>query len=332
MKIVFMGTPAFSVPFLAALHEKSHEICAVLTQIPRKKGRGHRVQVSPVHDFAQRQGIPVYTPVRLSKDQDVLRVLEEQKPDVIVVVAYGQILPARVLSIPQFGCINVHASLLPRWRGAAPIQRAIEAGDEKSGVCIMDMEEGLDTGCIYATCQVPITDIMTAQDLHEVLMVKGVDLLLDVIGGLREKKHSCMPQMKEGVLYAHRLEKKEAFLDASAPAKKLSYKIRAFYPFPGTFFYFRHTFPSQRIKVLSAREVTSEVLQSLSLNPIREFPKRAGQLFVLSSRLFLTCGRESFLELTQLQRQGKTPLPAKEFLKGAPTVDGDEVLSLEEVL
>ncbi|MGR4876092.1 methionyl-tRNA formyltransferase [Pseudoxanthomonas sp. LARHCG66] len=231
MRIVFAGTPAFAVPSLRAAHAH-HEVVAVYTQPDRPAGRGRGLTPSPVKLEAIQRGIPVLQPLLLRKKstQDALR---EMQPDVMVVVAYGLILPQAVLDIPQYGCWNVHASLLPRWRGAAPIQRAIEAGDTETGVCLMQMEAGLDTGPVLLAQSMPIGPEDTGGQLHDRLSDLGAQVLRDALGllraGVRLPPH---PQAEEGVAYAHKLDKAEAKLDWSQPAGVLARKVRAFNPWP----------------------------------------------------------------------------------------------------
>jgi methionyl-tRNA formyltransferase len=231
MRIVFAGTPAFAVPSLRAAHAH-HEVVAVYTQPDRPAGRGRGLTPSPVKLEAIQRGIPVLQPLSLRKKstQDALR---EMQPDVMVVVAYGLILPQAVLDIPQYGCWNVHASLLPRWRGAAPIQRAIEAGDTETGVCLMQMEAGLDTGPVLLAQSMPIGPEDTGGQLHDRLSDLGAQVLRDALGllraGVRLPPH---PQAEEGVAYAHKLDKAEAKLDWSQPAEVLVRKVRAFNPWP----------------------------------------------------------------------------------------------------
>ncbi len=231
MRIVFAGTPAFAVPCLRAAHAH-HEVVAVYTQPDRPAGRGRGLTPSPVKLEAIQRGIPVLQPVSLKKKstQDALR---EMQPDVMIVVAYGLILPQAVLDIPQYGCWNVHASLLPRWRGAAPIQRAIEAGDADTGVCLMRMMKGLDTGPVYLRQRTPIGANETGGELHDRLAAMGAQVLADGLGLLRVGLLPVVEyQPDEGVTYAHKLDKAQARLDWSQPAEVLARKVRAFNPWP----------------------------------------------------------------------------------------------------
>jgi len=231
MKIVFAGTPEFAIPSLRAAAARG-EVVAVYTQPDRPAGRGRGLALSPVKREATALGLPVLQPESLKGElmQDVLRQLA---PDLLVVVAYGLILPRKVLQIPRFGCWNVHASLLPRWRGAAPIQRAIEAGDEQTGVCLMQMEAGLDTGPVLLHASTPIQPTETGGQLHDRLAEMGAQVLADGLGLLRAGMRPLpTPQPVEGVTYAHKLHKDEARLDWNEPAAQLARKVRAFSPWP----------------------------------------------------------------------------------------------------
>lgn len=297
MKVVFMGTPAFSVPCLEALlASESYEVVAVYTQPPRPAGRGQVVRKSPVHVLAEEAGVVVHTPVTL---KDVCL----PDADVAVVVAYGLILPQGILDGPRLGCVNVHASLLPRWRGAAPIQRAILAGDLESGVTIMQMDAGLDTGAMLATRSVAISDHMTGQALHDVLSEVGARLLLDTLSDVAYWSPNV--QSEDGVTYAEKLQKAEAELDWQEDAAYLERKVRAFTPWPGTFFMWE----GERIKVLAAEVVAMN--------------GAPGQ--VLDDRLAVGCGSGGALRPLRLQRSGKTSADLDAFLRGCALVKGTQL-------
>ena len=231
MKIIFAGTPDFAVPALRVLVSSSHEVVAVYTQPDRPAGRGRKLRPGPVKAFALEQGLPLHQPQTLKQEeeQSVLRALA---PDLMVVVAYGLILPKAVLEIPRYGCLNIHASLLPRWRGAAPIQRAILAGDENSGVTIMQMDVGLDTGDMLYKAQTPILADDTAQSLHDRLSELGAEALLRVIDQIVDGTVQPEPQSEDLACYAHKLDKAEAELDWQAPSIELERRVRAFNPWP----------------------------------------------------------------------------------------------------
>ena len=231
LRVVFAGTPDFAASSLAAVLDSEHEVVAVYTQPDRPAGRGRKLTPSPVKQLAQEHGLPVVQPASL-KDADAQAELAALNADVMVVVAYGLLLPQAVLDTPRLGCINVHASLLPRWRGAAPIQRAIEAGDSVSGVTIMQMDAGLDTGAMLYEVRTPITSRTTGGDLHDRLAIQGANALIHVLDNLDNGSLEATPQPEEGVTYAAKLSKAEAELDFTQSAEQLARKIRAFNPWP----------------------------------------------------------------------------------------------------
>ena len=230
MRVIFAGTPDFAASALAALIEAGHEILVVLTQPDRPKGRGMKLTPSPVKTLALQHNLPVWQPENL-KDVSIQQQLRDLQADVMVVAAYGLLLPAAVLNIPEHGCLNIHASLLPRWRGAAPIQRAIEAGDVESGVCIMQMDVGLDTGDVLLSRNTPITDDTTAAQLHDALAVIGAEAIVEALEKLSEL--IAVPQPEAGVTYAQKLSKADAEIDWALGAKQIHNKIRALNPVPG---------------------------------------------------------------------------------------------------
>jgi methionyl-tRNA formyltransferase len=231
MKTVFAGTPEFAVPVLQALIDSSHSVDAVYTQPDRPAGRGRRPAASPVKQLAVRNGIEVRQPQTL-RDEAARAALRALQPDLMVVVAYGLILPQAVLDTPRLGCVNLHASLLPRWRGAAPIQRAIEAGDAETGVCLMQMEAGLDTGPVLASVRCPISGEDTGGDLHDRLAVMAAELLAANLDALAGEKLSASPQDDSQATYAAKLDKREALIDWRLPAVQIERKVRAFNPWP----------------------------------------------------------------------------------------------------
>lgn len=297
MRIVFAGTPAFAVPSLRAAHAH-HEVVAVYTQPDRPAGRGRGLTPSPVKLEAIQRGIPVLQPLSLKKKstQDALRELQ---PDVMIVVAYGLILPQAVLDIPQYGCWNVHASLLPRWRGAAPIQRAIEAGDDETGVCLMQMEAGLDTGPVLLAQSLEIGAEETGGQLHDRLSDLGAQVLRDALGllraGVRLPPH---PQPEEGVAYAHKLDKAEAKLDWAQPAAVLARKVRAFNPWP-----------------VAEAHLAGERLRIHGAVSLDEAHDAAPGTLLGASRqgLDVACGR-GVLRLRVVQREGGKAITAADYL------------------
>ncbi len=301
MKVVFMGTPDFSVPVLEALVQH-HDVICVYTQPPRPAGKGYQLKPSPVQMAAEKLGIPVRYPVSLKK-ADVQEEFSALNADVAVVCAYGLLLPAAVLYAPKLGCINVHASLLPRWRGAAPIQRAIEAGDKQSGVTIMKMDEGLDTGDMFLMKTVNITEKTTAQQLHDSLSALGAQMIIEVLSDLPQ----AVPQPRDGITYAQKILKKESLIDWSLSAEQIRNKIMAFNPYPGAYFLYK----GERIKVFEAKVVS-------------DIPNAQSGV-VLDDALLIGCGKKSALRLLTLQREGKKALSVSDFLKGFSLQKGENI-------
>jgi methionyl-tRNA formyltransferase len=304
LRLCFMGTPDFSVPILAALLATGHEVVAVYCQPPRPAGRGHRLQPSPVQVFSDNRSLPVRTPVSL-KDPAVQAEFAALDLDAAVVAAYGLLLPKPVLAAPRLGCINVHASLLPRWRGAAPIQRAILAGDSESGVTIMRMEAGLDTGPMLLSARIPLTARMTGGELHDRLSQLGAELIVEALAGLAANRITPEPQPEEGITYAAKLAREEMRLDWRQPAPLLDRVVRAFAPGPGA--WFEHE--GERLKVLEAAPESCP-------DGSRERP---GTL--LDDRLGVACG-SGILRLLRLQRAGRDAVDAAAFLRGRPIPRG----------
>ncbi len=300
LKIVFMGTPDFSVPALEAIHAAGHSVLAVYSQPPRPAGRGLAERPSPVHAKASALGIPVRTP-RSLKDAAQQALFADLEADAAVVIAYGLILPAPVLAAPRLGCFNVHASALPRWRGAAPIQRAIMAGDHETAVMVMRMEEGLDTGPVGLTKTVPIGPDTTAGELHDALARRGAELIVAALAALDNGTFDALPQPAEGVTYAAKIDKKETAIDFTKPAADVHNHIRGLSPFPGAWF---EATPAggkpERIKVLR-----STLGEGGGGQP--------GE--VLDDALTIACGKGA-IRLIEIQRAGKRAMTADEFLRG----------------
>ena len=301
MRIVFMGTPDFSVPVLDALVEAGHEIVAVYSQPPRPAGRGKKDRPGPVHARAEALGLEVRTPVSL-RTADAQEEFAAIGADVAVVVAYGLILPQAILDAPAKGCLNIHASLLPRWRGAAPIHRAIMAGDAQTGVCIMQMEAGLDTGPVLLREALDIGTQETTAQLHDRLGVLGARLIVEALGKLDELAPQVQPE--EGVTYAAKIDKAEARIDWSLPAVQVDRLIRGLSPFPGAWF----ESDGQRIKVLGSSCV--------------EGSGKAG--VVLTDTLHVACG-DGAVALTRLQRAGKGAQDVGVFQRGAQIAVGTDL-------
>jgi methionyl-tRNA formyltransferase len=300
LRIVFMGTPQFAVPTLTEILGHRHEVVAVYTRAPKPAGRrGLEPTRSPVHQAADRFGIEIFTPKTLRSD-DAAEHLRRLAPEVVVVVAYGLILPRTVLDIPEAGCLNLHASLLPRWRGAAPIQRAIMAGDDETGLMVMRMEEGLDTGPVGLCDRVSIPLEATGGEMHDLLAKLGADLMARALAALDRGSLDFTPQAQEGVTYAHKIDKAEARIDWAKPARAVHDLVRALSPFPGTFFEADLGKGPERVKVLRSE--------------LAEGAEQPGR--ILASRLVVACG-EGALRLLEVQRAGKAPMCAEEFQRGA---------------
>jgi methionyl-tRNA formyltransferase len=299
-----MGTPEFSVPALEALHKAGHEVVAVYSQPPRPKGRGHEVQKSPVQEKAEALGIPVFTPAKL-KDEAEHKKFADLRADVAVVVAYGLLLPKAILAAPTYGCVNIHASLLPRWRGAAPIQRALLEGDAETGICLMQMDEGLDTGAVYAVEALPITTHTTASSLHDELSALGAKMMVEALPCMASGALKAKPQPNEGVTYAAKLTRDEGKINWNEPAAVIERRARALNPWPGLFF----ETESGRVKVLETAFVAGK-------------EGAAGTL--LSDDFTIACGEDA-LRLTKVQREGRAAMEGSAFLRGFPLKVGEKL-------
>lgn len=308
LRIVFMGTPQFAVPTLAEIVAAGHDVVAVYTQPPRPAGRGLETTKSPVHVFAEASGIPVFTP-RTLKTPEAQTEFAGHSADVAVVVAYGLLLPRAVLDAPRLGCLNLHGSRLPRWRGAAPIQRAVMAGDAETAVMVMRMEEGLDTGPICLAEQIAIGPDMTASELHDEMSVTGAGLMVRALAALERGSLSEMPQSGDGVTYARKIEKSETRMDFSQPARTVHDHVRGLSPFPGAWFSLGQGKAAERLKVLR-----TTVVADRSAAPGR----------VLDPAGVIACGTGA-IRLVEVQRAGKRPMPIADFLRGRPLVEGEQV-------
>ena len=296
LRLAFMGSPQFSVAPLRAIKKAGHDIAAVFCQPPRRAGRGQNSQPCPVYREAQELKIPTFTPVNLQK-KHVIDTFSKLYLDVAIIAAYGIILPKEILAKPRFGCINIHASLLPRWRGAAPIQNAIRAGDPNTGITIMQMDEGLDTGPILLKQSIPIESSDTGETLHRSLSEIGATLIVETLENLEIGNLTASPQTQEGATYAKKLNPEAAQLDWTQSAFDLERQIRAFKPWPGSWF----EYEGIRIKVITA-----------------ETKEQSGQPgIVLDDQLTVACGQGS-LRLLDLQRPGKRVVETAAFLRGMP--------------
>jgi methionyl-tRNA formyltransferase len=300
LRLIFMGTPEFAVPTLLELVAHGHEIAAVYTRAAKPAGRGMKLQLSPVEMEARRLGIPVFTPATL-KTPEALETFRAHHADAAVVVAYGMILPKTILDAPPFGCFNLHASLLPRWRGAAPINRAIMAGDAETGVMVMKMDAGLDTGDVAMAERIAITDAMTASDLHDALARLGGDLMVRAIGALERGKLQLTRQSEAGVSYAAKIEKAEARIDWNQPARAVLRHIHGLSPFPGAWCEMAIEGEPVRVKILRCAIANEAGVP--------------GE--VLDDHLAIACS-EGAIRILELQRAGGKPMKAEEFLRGTP--------------
>ncbi|MGP0090369.1 MAG: methionyl-tRNA formyltransferase [Xanthobacteraceae bacterium] len=304
LRLIFMGTPDFAVPTLIELAARGYDIAAVYTRAPKPAGRGMELTPSPVEREARRFGLAVHTPLTL-RNEEVQSTFREHGADAAVVVAYGLILPPSVLTAPTLGCFNVHASLLPRWRGAAPINRAIMAGDAETGVTIMRMDEGLDTGPMAMTERMAVAAEMTAGELHDVLARLGADLMLRVLGALERGALTLTPQPETGVTYAAKIDKNEARIDWAKPWKSVHDHVRGLSPFPGAWCAIAASGAAGRIKILRTTRGDGAGTPGT----------------VLDDRLTIACG-EGSIRILQLQRAGKQPMQADDFLRGTPIAAG----------
>src|SRR6266702_3335968 len=304
LRLIFMGTPEFAVPTLLELVAHGHEIAAVYTRAAKPAGRGMKLQLSPVEQEAQRLGIPVLTPTTL-KSPEALEQFRAHNPDVAVVVAYGMILPQAILDTPKYGCFNLHASLLPRWRGAAPINRAIVTGDIETGVMVMKMDAGLDTGDVAMAECMAITDAMTAADVHDELARLGGDLMARAMGALERGKLQLTKQSAEGVTYATKIEKAEARIDWNRPARDVLRHIHGLSPFPGAWSEMPIEGEQGRVKILRCA--------------LADGSGARGE--VLDDHLTIAC-KQGAIRILELQRAGKQPMKAEEFLRGTPVKPG----------
>ncbi|MCZ4271708.1 methionyl-tRNA formyltransferase [Maritalea porphyrae] len=308
MRVIFMGTPEIAVPTLSEIIGRGHDVVAVYSQPPRPAGRGKKERKSPVHELAEGFGLEVRTPLNF-KDEADIAAFEALDADVAVVVAYGLLLPKRILDAPEKGCLNLHGSLLPRWRGAAPIQRAIMAGDTQTGLMVMQMDEGLDTGDVGLIDEIPISENMTAGELHDQMMIRGADLMGRALPALERDSLHFVPQAAEGVTYAKKIDKAEARIDWCQPAIDIHNKVRGLSPFPGAWFEIELNGKPTRIKVIKSS--------------LAQGQGAAGT--VVDDMLTIATG-EGAIALTHVQREGKSVMDAQTFIRGTGSLKG-KVLS-----
>ena len=309
LRVVFMGTPEFAVPTLAGIVAAGHQVVAVYTQPPRPAGRGMADRTSAVHRLAADAGLHVLTPSSL-KGEEPQRAFAAHQADVGVVVAYGLLLPKGILAAPRQGCLNLHASALPRWRGAAPIQRALMAGDRETAATVMRMDEGLDTGPVCLTRRVPVAPDTTAGELHDALAAQGASLMVEALAAIERGDLRCTPQPADGVTYAAKIGKEETRVDFSRPAKVVHNHVRGLSPVPGAWVEVAAGGKPERIKILRTA--------------IAEGGGPPGT--VLRDDLTIACG-EGAVRVLEVQRAGKRPMPAEEFLRGFPLRPGHPLIA-----
>jgi len=307
LRLIFMGTPDFAVPTLLELVAHGHEIAAVYTRVAKPAGRGMKLQPTPVEQEARRLGIPVLTPLSL-KTPEAQAEFRAHNADAAVVVAYGMILPQAILDTPKLGCFNLHASLLPRWRGAAPINRAIMAGDSETGVMVMKMDAALDTGDVAMAERVAVTDAMTAADLHDALAPLGADLMVRAMGALERGKLQLTRQSDQGVTYASKIEKAEARIAWMKPAREVLRHIHGLSPFPGAWCEMAIDGEPARVKILRCAAIDDS--------------GAPGEL--LDEHLTIACGDHA-IRILELQRAGKGVMKARDFLRGTALKAGARV-------
>ncbi len=311
LRVVYMGTPDFAVPALEALIDSHHEVVGVFTQPDRKSGRGKKVTPPPVKVVADKADLDVYQPERLRGNDEAFSELADLEPDVVVVAAYGQILPERFLEIPRLGCVNIHASLLPKYRGAAPINWAIVGGEEKTGVTLMQMDVGLDTGPILSTHEVPIPAEMTAQELHDRLSELGAEVIVDVLDRLGAGELEPTPQDDDASSYAPMLSKSDGRIDWEQDAEAVANHIRGFNPWPGAFAFHEHDGEQSRVKFHRARAVSGngEPGEVLEADPSED-------------KLVIACA-DGAIEVDEIQAPGRRAMDAGDFLNGYELGEGD---------
>ena len=309
MKLVYMGTPDFAVPALVSLVEAGHEVAAVVTQPDKPKGRGKAVLMTPVKEKALSYGIPVYQPARVKKNEEFLNVLKEIQPDAIVVAAFGQILPREILELPKYGCVNIHASLLPKYRGAAPIQWAVINGDKESGVTIMQMDEGLDTGDMIDKVVVPIEKEETGGSLFDKLSIAGAKLCVKVMADLEAGVAGRIPQPEESTTpYAKMISKQMGKIDWNRPAKEIEQLVRGLNPWPSAY----TSMNGKNLKIWSA-----EVLEKSEADEAQ-----TGQILRADKNGLLVQTKEGCLNIKELQLEGKKRMDTASFLRGYPVDTG----------
>ena len=309
--VIFMGTPDFAVPSLKKIHKEYH-VLSVYTQPPKKSGRGLRTKLNPIHEISNNYNLPVKTPQNF-KSFDIIEEIKNLKPDFIIVVAYGIILPKTVLDLPNFFCLNGHASDLPRWRGAAPIQRAIEAGDKTTAACAMIMEETLDTGPVIAKKKINILNKDTASSLHDKLSKLTANVLIESMDKIIQNKYKPIKQKITGITYANKITSNDTLINWSQNNEEILRKLRSLSNWPGGWTYHNHN----RIRIHEAKKIEFSVGKE-NIKP-GEFIGYSG-----NGSPIIQCGSNSFLEITQIQKEGKKKMNSQDFLRGYKINIGDK--------
>ena len=309
--VIFMGTPDFAVPSLKKIHKEYH-VLSVYTQPPKKSGRGLRTKLNPIHEISNDYNLPVKTPQNF-KSFDIVEEIKNLKPDFIIVVAYGIILPKTVLDIPNFFCLNGHASDLPRWRGAAPIQRAIEAGDKTTAACAMIMEETLDTGPVIAKKKINILNKDNASSLHDKLSKLTANVLIESMDKIIQNKYKSIKQKITGITYANKITSNDTLINWSQNNEEILRKLRSLSNWPGGWTYHNHN----RIRIHEAKKIEFSVGKE-NIKP-GEFIGYSG-----NGSPIIQCGSNSFLEITQIQKEGKKKMNSQDFLRGYKINIGDK--------
>ena len=311
--VIFMGTPDFAVPSLEKIHKEYH-LLSVYTQPPKKSGRGLRTKLNPIHEISNDYNLPVKTPQNF-KSFDIIKEIKNLRPDFIIVVAYGIILPKTVLDIPNFFCLNGHASDLPRWRGAAPIQRAIEAGDKTTAACAMIMEETLDTGPVIAKKKINILNKDTASSLHDKLSKLTANVLIESMDKIIQNKYKPIKQKITGITYANKITSNDTLINWSQNNEKILRKLRSLSNWPGGWTYHNQN----RIRIHEAKKIEFSVGKE-NIKP-GEFIGYSG-----NGSPIIQCGSNSFLEITQIQKEGKKKMNSQDFLRGYKINVGDKFI------
>lgn len=320
MRIVFMGTPLFALPTLKAITETHHDIVGVFTQAPKAKGRGMSITKSPIHEFAEQHNYAIFTPSTIKSDE-IFYTMESINPDVIIVAAYGFIIPKRILELPQYGCLNIHPSLLPRYRGAAPLQHTILNGDSETAVCIMQMDQGMDTGDIIAMEKFSIDPKIQLQALHDHCSNLGAKIMIDVLQTLElDGKVARTTQDVDGATHAYKLQKEHGLVDWRESAHKIDCMVRSLSPWPGVYFTIQSSNFQTTVKILDATPVQSQnitVDAFLNINDLTYSDLKVGSILD-RKKCIIKCGNDTYIQLNTVQPESKKAMSGSDMLNGLP--------------